>query len=172
MAPAFKKKDSTMSSKNRLMGNRKVVQALAPINPSTSTPDYVSLKGFQHASVIINIDNGTATGGAITLLQATAVAGTGEKALAFATVYKNEDTSASDTMVETAVVSDTFTPSSVNDDNLQYVIEIDASSLDVDGGFDCFRVGTADATAAVTGVTYVLSGTRYAEDVIPSAITD
>lgn len=161
-----------MSAKNRLMGNSKVVLALAPINPSTSTPDYVCLKGFQHVTVIITIDNGTATGGAITLKQATAVAGTGEKALAFDTQYAIADIATSDTFTKTTVTSDTFTPSSTNDKNMIHVIEVPAASLDVDGGFDCFRVGTADATAAVTSVVYICSGTRYPEDVIPSAIID
>ncbi len=160
-----------MGSKSRLVGNRKIVQGLAPINPSTSTPDYVCMKNYHHLTVVIAIDNGTATGGAITLKQATAVAGTGEKALGFTKMFQNIDTGAADALAETAVTSDTFTPSSVNDKNLVYVIEIPAASLDVDGGFDCIRVGTADATAAVTSVMYYLDG-RYGEDVPPSAIID
>ena len=159
-------------SKFTLIQNKKIVQGLAPINPSTTVPDYVSLKGYSKLSIIINIDNGTATGGAISLVQATAVAGTGEKTLGFTIVYKNEDTSASDTLVSTAVVSDTFTPSSVNDDNLLYIIEVDADELDVDNFFDCVRVVTADATAAVTGIVYVLGGTRYPQETPPSAIID
>lgn len=159
-------------SKTTLIGNKKIVTGLAPINPSTSTPDYVSLKTASRLSIIICIDNGTATGGAITLKQATDVAGTGEKALSFDTVYQNEDTGASDTLTETAVSNDTFTPSSTNDKNLIYVIEVDADSLDIANGFDCVRVGTADATAAVTCVLYVLGGLRYPEDVPASVITD
>lgn len=159
-------------SKNRLVGNKKIVQGLAPITPSTSTPDYVSLKNGHHLTVVIAVDNATTvTGSAITLKQATDVAGTGEKALSFTKMYQNIDTASADLLAETAVSSDTFTTDSTDNSNLIYVIEVPADSLDVDGGFDCVRAGTGDATAAVLSVMYYIEP-RYGEDVIPAAITD
>lgn len=160
---------------NPLVHKGKFVVGLAPITPSTSTPDYVSLKEYSHLTAIIVCDNATTvTGSAITLKQATDVAGTGEKALAFSKMWANADVGASDTLVETAVSSDTFTTQAVNNKNALYVIEVDAASLDVDNGFDCVRVGTGDATATVLSVVYFLSGARYSGDGIISraAITD
>lgn len=159
----------------RLVDSAKVVVGLAPILPSTSTPDYVSLKDFGHFTAIITVDNGTTvTGSAITLKQATAVAGTSEKALAFTKVWKNEDVATSDTLVETAVTSNTFTTVATNTLNSVYVIEVDAAELDTSNGFDCIRVGTGDATAAVVSVVYVLSNPRYAGAALAAqaAITD
>jgi hypothetical protein len=157
----------------RLVETTKIVQALAGSVPSSTTPDYVSLKDYSHVTAIINVDNATTvTGSAITLHQATAVAGTSEKALAFSKVWANVDTSASDALVETAVVSSTFTPPTTNNLNTQYVIEVDVSDLDINNGFDCLRVGTANAVAQSVSVTYILSGARYQMATPPAAITD
>ena len=148
------------------------VQALAPVLPSTSAGVYVSLKNYNHVTVLISVKNATTvTGSAITLKQATAVAGTNEKELAFTKVWANIDTAASDNLVETAVVSNTFTTNSTNSKNLLYVIEVDTTDLDVTNGFDCFRVGLATGVAMVADVVYILSGARYASPT-KSALTD
>ncbi len=135
---------------------------LSYILPDTNTPAYVSLKGYNHLTAYVQVLNTeTVTGGAITLKQATAVAGTSEKALAFDTMWANTNTATSDVLVSTAVVSSTFTPATTSNTSMLYVIEVDAESLDVDGGFDCVRVGAAAATAQLVNVLYVLSGQRY-----------
>lgn len=149
----------------------KLVTGLAAVVPSTSTPDYVSMKYYEKLTVIIMVKNATTvTGSAITLKQATSVAAGSEKALAFDTVYVNTDVAASDALTETAVTSDTFTTNSTNSKNLLYVIEVDAADLDTDNGFDCVRAGTGDATAATVSVLYVLWGPKYS--INPSAIVD
>lgn len=160
-------------SRNKLSDYAKIVQAMPPELPNSSTPDIVSLKDYGHATVIINIKNGGgATGSAITLKQSTDVAGTGEKTLGFDEVRQNIDVVASDTLVKTVVVSDTFTTDSTNSKNLQYVIEVSAESLDVDNDFTSFSVDIADATDQVVGITYILGDARYKEDPLPSAIVD
>ena len=157
----------------RLVDSAKVVTGLGPVTPSSSTPDYVSLKNYGHFTAVILVKNATlVTGSAITLKQATAVAGTGEKALSFTKVWANTDTGASDTLVETAVTSDTFTTDATNSKELMYVIEVDAAQLDTSNGFDCIRVGTGNGVATTVAVLYVLSGARYAQATPPAAITD
>jgi len=150
------------------------VTGLAPITPSTSTPDYVCLKNFQRVMVVILVDNATTvTGSAITLKQATTVAAGGEKAIAFTRMWTNEDTAAGDTLTETAVTSNTFTTDDTDAKNLIYVMEVDIADLDVKNGFDCVRAGTADATAAVLSVLYLLYPARYGQTAGgPSAIVD
>lgn len=161
-----------MSSK-RMVEKTKLVQGLAPITPSTSTPDYVTLKNADRITIYIQCDNATTvTGSAITLKQATAVAGTGEKALSFDVMWANEDTGASDTLVETAVTSDTFTTDATDNKNLLYVIEVAASDLDIANGFDCIRAGTGDATAQDVAVLYQLHDLRYKDALDSSQIAD
>ena len=162
-----------MKNHGLLVEDMKFVTGLAPITPSSSTPDYVSLKNYQHFTAVILCDNATTvTGSAITLKQATAVAGTGEKALSFSFVWANTDTAAGDTLTKTAVTSDTFTTDATDAKNLMYVIEVDASSLDLANGFDCIRVGTGNATASVVSVCYILSNSRFSAATPPAAITD
>lgn len=162
-----------MNTGRNLTDTHKIVQGLAPITPANSSPDYVSLKNHSKVAIIIDVDNGaTVTGSAITLKQATAVAGTNEKALAFTKYWANTDTGASDTLTETTASSNTFTTGNTNNKNLQYVIEVDANDLDVANNFDCIRAGTANGANMVLGVTYVLGGERYGRSVAESAITD
>lgn len=159
----------------RMVDSTKIVTGLAGILPSSTTPDYVTLKNYGRVTAIITVNNATTvTGSAITLKQATAVAGTGEKALAFDKVWQNEDTGSAggDIMAETAVTSDTFTTDATNDKNSQYVIEFSTESLDVNNGFDCFRVGTGDATATIINVVYILHDARYKSTLADSVITD
>ena len=97
-------------------------------------------------------------------MQATAVAGTSEKALAFTKMWANVDIAASDTLVETAVTSNTFTTQTTNSKDSVYIIDVDADTLDVANGFDCLRVdGTGHAATASRGcvVLYNLYGARY-----------
>lgn len=143
--------------------------------PSSSTTPYVSLKNYGHLTVVIGVTNGsTVTGCAVTLNQATLVNGTGAKALAFKKVFSNVDLAASDTIAETAVTSNTFTTATTNSKKLLYVIEIDASNLDMDNNFDCVNVGIANAANTTLAVTYILSQARDAGNILvmPSAITD
>lgn len=149
----------------------KFVDGLCMTVPSTSTPDYVSMKGYSKLTALIKVKNATTvTGSAITLKQATTVAGGGEKELAFSTVYANEDTGATDTLVATAVTSNTFTTDSTNSKNLMYIIEVDEQDLDQAGGFDCVRVGTGDAVAATVDIAYILWPAKYGKSTTLSAI--
>jgi len=126
---------------------------------------YVSLKNYAKIRILISIADGTTvTGSTITLKQATAVAGTSEKALSFTRMLANTDYAASKVMTETAVTSSTFTTQTTNSKDSFYIIDVDASSLDVAGGFDCIRVdGTGHAATASRGcaVIYELYGARY-----------
>jgi hypothetical protein len=126
---------------------------------------YCSLKNFRKVRITISIADGTTvTGTAITLKQATAIAGTSEKALAFTRMLANTDYQASKTMVETAVTSNTFTTQTTNSKDSLYIIDVDSDMLDVANGFDCFRVdGTGHAATASRGVVvlYDFYGARY-----------
>lgn len=153
----------------------KIVMGCAPAALTSIPGDgrYVSLKNFSRCTIIIPILNATTvTGGAITLLQATAVAGTGEKALAFTTAKRNIDCAAADSLASFAVSSNTFTTDTTNSKQLMYVIEVDAAALDTDNGFDCLRVDSTLMAAAVGAAIYILHGARYSPPDAIAAITD
>lgn len=153
----------------------KIVQALAPVTPSSSTPRRVSMKNFDRVTVQIQVKNATTvTGSAITLHQSQTVAGGGEKALAFTTARRNIDTAAAggDVLADFAVSSNTFTTDSTNSKDLIYFVDVKAEDLDRANGFDVLRVGTGNATAAVVSASYIMHKARYASPAALSVITD
>lgn len=159
----------------RLIDNVKFVTGCNPAALATTAGDgdYVSMKNYSNLCIVLTVLNGsTVTGGAVTLKQAKDVSGTDEAALAFAEVWANTDTAASDTLVKTAVSSNTFTTNTTNSKGLKYVIEIDAEALDVDNGFDCVRIDVASMANAVGNVEYILYGAREKPPVAISAITN
>lgn len=155
----------TVSLNARLDEQVTSVQAAIGVLLTSTLGDtkYVSLKGYRKVRVTIDILNGsTVTGSTITLKQATAVAGTSEKALGFTRMLANIDYAAGQVMTETAVTSNTFTTDTTNSKLLRYVIDVDSDSLDTAGGFDCFRVDcTGAANTLASCVTYDLYGARY-----------
>lgn len=159
--------------RNKIVLGSKIIGALATTNGDCG---YVSMKGYDNLTMILTVDNATTvTGGAVTLLQAQAVAGTGAKALAFTKMWANEATSITtsvitgETFTETAVTANTFTTLTTNDLNSVYVIEVKASDLDVANGFDCVRMDVLSMANAVAGVTYILSNARYSNT---ASVTD
>jgi len=153
---------------NRLIDDAKVIVAAqnALLTTTVGDTDYVSMKGYERLTILISILNATTvTGGAVTLKQATAVAGTNEKALSFTKMYRNIDTAAAEALTEVAVVSDTFTTDATNSKGLLYVIEVSASDLDVSNGFDCVRLDVTGSVASLGTVIYILRGQRYSTNV-------
>lgn len=149
----------------------KIVDGLTQTTPSSSTPDYVSMKGYERLMILIKAKNATTvTGSAITLKQAQDVGATGEKALSFSKAKRNIDLAAADVLSEFTVSSDTFTTDNTNSKNLMYVIEVKAEDLDVTNGFDCVRLGAGNGTATTLDVTYFLFGAKF--PTTQSAIVD
>lgn len=153
---------------NRLIDHAKIVVGNSPaaLTSTAGDGDYVSMKGYEHLTIIISVLNATTvTGGTITLKQATAVAGTAEKALAFTKMYANIDVAAGEALTETTVTSNTFTTDTTNSKALLYVIEVSSSDLDVANGFDCVRYDSTGMASAVGSALYILTGQRYSSGV-------
>ena len=161
---------------NLLFEGVKVVDALTLVSPSTSTPDYVSMKGWRKCAMLMSFKSHATLSSAmvITVKQATAVAGTSEKALAFTKAYRNIDCGAADALAEFTVTSNTFTTDATAAKVMHYLIDIDVNTLDHANGFDCVRLGVADPANATVGfsATYFLYGGRYLSNPPPAAITD
>lgn len=157
----------TISLNGRMDEQVHFVQAASNGVLTTTVGDcvYVSMKNFRRVTVLIDILNGTTvTGTTVTLKQATAVAGTGEKALAFTRMLANIDVGAGNApsnYTETAVSSNTFTTDTTNSKRLRYIIEVDAEELDSANNFDCFRVDCTGAANSTGTVGYILWGARY-----------
>jgi hypothetical protein len=158
-----------------------VVPAFNPVNIATAanTGDWVSLKNYRHLTILFMQGVGTAAEPAtITVNQATAVAGTGTKALTFTSWYKKS--AATDltgtglfTKVTQAALNTAIIGVGAEGDKATLVlIEINAEDLDVENGFDCVQASVADVGTgpAIGCMFYILSDCRFAPPV--SAIID
>lgn len=150
----------------------KIVEAMPNATDAAGrTGDYVSLKNAKRAYVFVDITQGNAATIALTIEQASAVAGTGTKVITNTVpIWSNLDTAASDTLVRRTDAVNYTTDAGVK--NKQVIFQIDPASLDVAGGFDCITVKTGASHAAnITSATYFLES-RYPQATPPAAITD
>ena len=130
----------------------------------------VSMKSYKKLQILIVVANGTTiTAGDVTLKQTTAILTTpftGEKALAFTRILKCADIATSRAMVETAVTANTFGTATTDSKTSVYIIDVDSSMLDGNGGFDCVRcdvVSHAATNPRGAVVIYNLYNPRYSD---------
>lgn len=159
-----------------------VAEAFLPVNIATAANDgdWVSLKNYSECTVLFfQGPGGAAEPATLTFEQATAVAGTGAKALAaITTIYRKQAATNLQgtglwTKVTQAAAATFALGSGADGDKAALVaITLHAEDLDADGGFDCLRVRVADVGTgpAIGSCVYILSGPRYAA--LPSALTD
>ncbi len=154
----------------RLAEEMQLVAAIIPVNLATAANagDWVSLKKYRHCSIIILKGIGIAgEDPVISVLQATAVAGTGSKALNTEKVWSKVGAtalSAVGTFTEiTQAAAATYTDLVAGENEALWVLVVDAEDLVVEGGFDCVSVSIADsgATAQLAAALYLLSEPRH-----------
>lgn len=130
-----------MSNSSRLIERCDPERAFGPLNITGAATDGAWNRMVGHR-MLIELITGAWAGGAsaITLEQATAVAGTGNKALAMTRMWKKT----TGRFVETPVVANTF---DVDTANAIYVIEVAADELDVNGNYAYVQVKSASPGA-------------------------
>ena len=147
----------------------KLVEALKPQAGAALTGDYVSLKNYKKAYVVVHVNQANAAQVAITIEKATDVGGSGTTPItAVVPIWANEDAVTSDELAaQTAAVG--FTTSAATKDKI-VVFEIDAAAL---AAYQAITVKTAASNAAnITSALYLLVGARYQGATPPSAIID
>jgi len=161
----------------KLVEDMHVVAMVPPAASPAGTEIPVSMKGWDHATIIVTGDNATSvTGATCTLKQGTAVgaagAMTGDKALAFTAYYLCGNTATNDTLTKTTASSTLTTPTTANA-NWMAVLEVNAADLDVANSFDCLRVDLTGNANCVIAAVCILSRGRYMGG-LPrvSAVTD
>jgi hypothetical protein len=155
-----------------------IVPAFVPVNLATAANagDWVSMKNYARCTIVIVAGAGTAPDDiVVTLQQATAVAGTGNKALNFSRIDVKQGADLAtigDFTTVTQTAGTSYTEGTSAETQNLWVIEVKAEDLDEANGFDCVQASIADVgTAAKVGVAlYILWGARYLPPL--SAIAD
>jgi hypothetical protein len=164
----------------RLTEEYQIQTAIVPIDlaAGANAGDWVSMKNYDTLDIIVICDAGTAgEDPVLTLDQATAVAGTGAKALNIARVDSKvgAQTGIGQFTKNTQTPGGTYTDLVSGEAENLFVIHVEGQDLDKANGFDCVRISVPDtgATAGKIGAAiYVLGGARYAGQFPPSAIVD
>jgi len=147
---------------------------------SAADGNYISMKNYNHATIIVLIGACAATA-SMTIKRATTVAGGSAEAWtgwdyamvnANASAYNAEDASDTENFTLTAVTS--YTKATGTTPNQVWVVEFDA--IDLGGGaWDCFSINFTDpGNADIVGAVAILTGARYtgAGTNAPTARTD
>lgn len=163
----------------KLIDQLQIVSGFVPVNMATAANDgdYVSLKGYSKLGILFfKGAGGNAEPPTVTVTQASAVAGTGAKALNFTEVWvkSNADLTTVGTWTKVTQSAANTYALSVGDTQAIVYIEIDGSELDTSGGFDCVRAAVADvgSTSQIGALVYILGGAAYPQDSNLSAIVD
>lgn len=157
-----------------------IAEGFLPVNLATAANDgdWVSLKNYSEVTILFfGAPGASAEPATITLEQASAVAGTGAKALNFTTLYKkqaatNLQGTGTWTKVTQAAANTYALGSGADGDKAALVaITVHAEDLDTEGGFDCIRGRVADvgATSQIGAMVYILGGPRHAALASPLA---
>lgn len=136
---------------------------------AAGTIEYISLKAYDRVRFVVASGAWAGSSSACSLSQATDVAATGAKELAFDYMYTNDSATSGDTLTKTAVSSNTF---NIDAANSIYIVEVNASMLDKANGFDCVAIITASPSSNsdfYSVIAEVYDG-RYTNEV--SAIVD
>ena len=145
--------------------------ALKPATDAAGrTGTWVSLKNALKAYAVVHIDQGNAATIQISALQASAVAGTGSKAVTVK-IWSALDLATTDVLQAQADATSYTTDAAVKQKLV--VFEFDPANLDVANGFNTITISTGASNVAnlTQAVIYTIPD-RYSGTPMPSAIVD
>lgn len=124
------------------------IELLAPAADAAGrTSSYRSLRNALKAYIEVHMTQGNAATVLLSPLQASAVAGTGSKAIAAVPIWSNLDTSVNDTLTVRTAAATYTTDAGVKNKIVVFEIQPEVA-LDVANGFDCIGISTGASNAA------------------------
>jgi len=155
----------------RFLEMANIVEGFVIVDTQTAANagDWVSLANYKRCAVVFASAVGVAGDDPILALQqATTVAGGSVKDLTFTHIYRKQaavSLAAVGTWTETVqAAAASYTNATSAEQDLIWVVDIDADTLDVDNGFDCIAANVADTGAAgaqLGYLFYILYEPRY-----------
>lgn len=170
-----------MSLNQHILEKMQIVAGIIPINLATGANDgdWVSMKNFGRCAVVVFKGAGVdPEDPVIKVEQATVVAGSDAKALTFTRIDVIAASPALTALgvftTATQSAANSYSTSTLAENQAIAVIDIKAEDLDIDGGFDCIRVRIADVgtTSQIGCALYLMHEPRYASATLPSVIVD
>ncbi len=144
-----------------------IVNILPPQDVASGvSSDVFSMKGYSHATIIVQAGSTNADAGNVTIEECDDFVPTNDTAIAFS--YYKEETDAGDTLSTKQTATTAGIDVSANN-NIFYVIEIDAAQL-TEGYPKLYLKWSVCGGATIGSAVAILTGARYAEDLGATAI--
>ncbi len=134
------------------------------------TSTYLSLKNAVKAWIVVYVNQGAANTVLLSPLQATAVAGTGTKAISAARIWTKLDEAFTDFTLQTEAATYT-TDAAVKAKFVIFELDL-AKVLDVANNFDCIAVSTGASAAGNITSAFLLVQPKLQGSTVPSPLTD
>lgn len=134
------------------------------------TSSYLSLKNAVRAWIVAYIEQGNAATILLSPLQASAVAGTGSKAISAARISTKLDEASADFTKQTEAATHT-TDAGVKKKIVIFELDL-AKVLDLANGFDCIAISTGASNVANITSALLFVKNRHAGATVPSPLTD
>lgn len=135
----------------------------------SSTANYLSLKGYNKVTFVVNCGTMTEATTSIAAYQAKTVSGSSastSSALPLSHYWTNKASTSATTLVRTTASSSKMVVDSTN--SACYVLEYDAKQLNGTSSFDCVALAISGISAAANiAITAILHDARYAADSMP-----
>jgi hypothetical protein len=110
---------------------------------AAATTEWICMKYYQKVRFVIATGAWAGGTSVVTVIQATSDGGS-SKAVSFSWMYTNDGATTTDTLTKTAVSSNTF---SLDTASSLYIVEIDASMLDVSNSYDWVAIQAASPSS-------------------------
>lgn len=132
---------------------------------------YVSLRSVKRAWLLFYADQGNAATIAVSIQQASAVAGTGTKVITNTIpIWVNQDANTAATFTRATDAVNYTTSAAVK--KKWIVFELDPATLDLANGFDCVTLITGASNAANITSGFALLEPRYMQETAVNAVID
>lgn len=155
-----------------------LVSGIVPINlGSARSSDVISIKNHQRVSLVFFKAAGSASEDpTLTVLQATSITPSNAKALTFTDIWTKQGTlTGVGTWTKvTQAAANTYTNTTLSEQECIFVIDFKAEDFDLDNNYDCIQVTIADAGSVnqIGCLLIVLHEPRYTKDGGITALTN
>lgn len=135
------------------------------------TSIYRSLKNALKAYVVVCINQGNAATVLLSLLQASAVAGTGSKAITATPIWANQDEAAADGDTAQTAAATFTTSAALKVKRIVFEI-VPEQCMDLANGFDCIGISTGASNAANITEAHLVVIPAYQQASPPNSLVD
>lgn len=135
------------------------------------TGTYRSLKNALKAYIVVCVNQGNASTVLLSVLQASAVAGTGSKAITATPIWANQDEAAADGDVAQAAAATFTTSAALKIKRVVFEI-VPEQCMDTVNGFDCITVSTGASNAANITEAHLVVIPSYQQASPPNSLVD